>query len=845
MNLSLKAHYLDIEWLDFGRARNIKISPEPIEIERKSDGIFEAETQVFHDFHPWVGLRLSDELENIQPAFIGTDGIQTPMLRLDGVNGEHWWVQNDGWDSRKKRHLSELHRSIGQFSIVMGSCKLLINNVVESLTRVDINEYLQDFQQELIWLVMGFGGATASISGEGSANQDMVKALDAFTTAARRLLDNPARHVREVLVRNRSDRLKPNLATFRHYLRNPTAQIFIGRSTEETANIADNRYVRNMVQVCEKISSSIARSSELHAKSFFTWANAKILRSTEYKNMTHRVVDQEIFDRQLEDIEKSLKQVSSYSDSVPAPNEVVRYFDFKAGKLYGDSANTIFYNNEGAVDKGRNIEYSVVQLPDELMKSIQKTQRFCDYYSLCGVGVGKRKETSSRKGYREVVFSKIFSVTPQTQAIERKRAKRELLEKNNWLAPLTSQERAEARQESRTAKLQADFYQNRYQNIELTSRTLGKCKEELGLQDEKWEQLGVTPSSVIPMGVRFSQSPNYAACLAAFSKVTELSKIAGIGANELDAIERIGVLHASALYERWCLVKIIYVLLENYKFTPQANWKDCLIKAVTNRMQSFDLLFARNDIGLSAILEIQPIFPNGRQPDFRLRFFYLNLSEELNKNAIKSTGLVLDAKFRSKWRKGEMGNVLSSLIEEKEYDQNGDKVFILSPSPSLMLRPTSPLMWGRDCDYGQQADLTHKKGFIYLAPLSVINNSEINLQRLIALLLQETFDAPVDIENTQLCNSQSFCVCCGKLHTPQDVLKKYTKIGKDYWILTCAGCKMQTMRTHCFSCRHPLFKNGLNFTYHRTVADQITNVVCPKCGEFFDNDVHGKNFNVQ
>lgn len=39
--------------------------------------------------------------------------------------------------------------------------------------------------------------------------------------------------------------------------------------------------------------------------------------------------------------------------------------------------------------------------------------------------------------------------------------------------------------------------------------------------------------------------------------------------------------------------------------------------------------------------------------------------------------------------------------------------------------------------------------------------------------------------------------------------------------------------THCFRCGTSLHKNGLQMTYHLTIADQVSNIVCPECGANF------------
>lgn len=862
MSSLLQAHYLKIEWREPERVREITVAPEPIEIEELDDGTMVAETQVFHDLCPWVGLRLEGELVGVQPAFEGADGSLTPMLQLDDGQGGHWWVQNDGWDAIGKRHLSELHRGMGQFTVVMGPRRLVLNNVVDQLSRVEVEDYLRDFQQDLIWLVMGFGGATAATGSGLMVNREMVEALEAFSIASRQVLTHPARHVREIQVESRPARLRPNMATFRQYLRNPDAQRLPGRGAEETPDIADNRYLRHMVQVCEKLASSLVKSVEHHAKRFTDRACIEAERSTTYQSMSHRQVDPDVFDHQLSDLKNKLKRVEGYLDASPAPEEVVKLLEFRADKPYGNQSDKIFILNKdgdrlAGENKGMRYNYSVLRIPESLLYLIQATQSFCDYYVLEGAGRAIWRNTRNGDLYREIHFTSIYSVKAFTGAIDRKMAKRAQLEKNNWLVKLSDKDRHENRQEARTAHLRGQTYRKYGQQAEQALFALSKSQAELRSQDLDWKRVGVASSAVVPMGVRFSQSPGYTACQVAFSKINEIAKIdGGLGVDAFEAIERIGVLHSSALYERWCLVKIISILMEDYRFQPEAGWQDRLVRAITGKPQSLKLKFHREELGISACLEVQPELPNGRRPDFRLRFSYDSLtpssdrevggawgfqSANVKQQDEMAGGLVMDAKFRTNWHRGDLGCMLNSLVNEKDYGQQGDRVFILHPATKSMLKPKSPLVWGRDCDYGQEAGNNHARGVIYLAPKEGESNPESNLRRLIVMQLQATFLEPVQVESNErvFWESKSFCVRCGKMHQPEDVVQRFTKRGGTYWTLSCNACGMQTTRTHCYGCNSKIYKNGLNLTYHKTVADQVTNIVCPQCGKYFDSEVHG------
>lgn len=78
---------------------------------------------------------------------------------------------------------------------------------------------------------------------------------------------------------------------------------------------------------------------------------------------------------------------------------------------------------------------------------------------------------------------------------------------------------------------------------------------------------------------------------------------------------------------------------------------------------------------------------------------------------------------------------------------------------------------------------------------------------------------------------------CGEPDTEAGIDARATRGKSTSWHFHCAQCQARSNRTHCYSCRTAsLFKNGTRWTYHNTVADQITNVLCPQCGAYFDAD---------
>ena len=95
------------------------------------------------------------------------------------------------------------------------------------------------------------------------------------------------------------------------------------------------------------------------------------------------------------------------------------------------------------------------------------------------------------------------------------------------------------------------------------------------------------------------------------------------------------------------------------------------------------------------------------------------------------------------------------------------------------------------------------------------------------------FKTPVVESGGSGAGMNEFCNGCGETNEPADVEPERTERGNRKWYYRCSGCGTGTMQTRCFGCGSLLHKNGQLMTYHLTVADQISNVVCYECGAGF------------
>ncbi len=873
--MGILAHYLEIEWEAVGAPRRVEVSTYPIEIEAAPDGTLHAEVSIFRNFAPWVGLKLSGDLAEVEPFTVNAQDGRVAWLRVSDGHGGAWWIPATGWSKTNNRHTSEMHRSFGSFSVELGPHRnLVLDAVALELDRAHAQEYLEDFRDELVWLAVGRPtGALGEVGSDHS--REIVDALRGFADAAGHVLEHPACEIREVTAPAPAARLRPNSETFRAVMRRPGSRLYPGRSAQKSADVPENRYLHHLVAHCQRLAQSFARSSDRHQNHLTARAAREETRANDLLTIERIEVDQEIFDNQLFDLRRRLDAIAVWVGTPCPPGS--RQYRFTVGKEFKanrDGAKEIFYrtpDRDIRYDEHEGIDFSVARLPDDLHELVKAGHAIDKDLALSLTGKASITKffTATGKVGRRAAFTHISKVQPHSPVLERREAMRDRYERDGWHRSVGSKEREEYRSEARAALARSAQFSERAQGGAVTSSEASAIGNALSRQAADWARLKVAPSSLFPMGTSFAQNPNYAAALAAFHKVTALERRTGLSGDTLDKLGRINILHASALYERWCLIKIIAVLVQDFDFVPQGDWLQHVVTSVSEAGRPGDtgvsINFTRTDPSMTARLDVEPVLANGRRPDFRLRFSVVPATGTPEReDAPRSrsarpifgdppqqrSGLVMDAKFRTRWARDELAAILTLLVDTKDYGQDGDRVFILHPARSAIARRTSPLVWGRECDYGQNHPTSHTHGSIQLAAGPVSGaSSTINLRRLIALELQAVFPEPeFERENTrnsgrnesrsggdpEICQSNaSFCISCGKVHGTSDVTQGRTEGGNPKWFYRCMHCTAQTMRTHCFRCGTSLHKNGLQMTYHLTLADQISNIVCHKCGAGF------------
>ena len=181
--------------------------------------------------------------------------------------------------------------------------------------------------------------------------------------------------------------------------------------------------------------------------------------------------------------------------------------------------------------------------------------------------------TIHKRYFRYITEIKQLTPTTSEQSLNQLEAQRQSLESTNWIRPLSNGEKEEQRKEKEALeKATTLLKKNQQNNLELIDNlkpTIDKLKKLLN----KCKELNIQKDSYFPNSMTFIQNPNYQGSYSFYKKINE---IVGVDENlfvQLQLLEKIGLLEIHAIYEKWCYLQIIKVLIDKYRFQPEDNWK--------------------------------------------------------------------------------------------------------------------------------------------------------------------------------------------------------------------------------------------------------------------------------
>lgn len=853
MGGQVQARYLNVEWLDEKTVTSFSSSLDPLEL-YKEEGAWKIDAHVFNGHFSRIGFRILDQEVIHRPYFVvDQDPVEELLAVVDPSTGETWWIQNSGWDHDKRRYNSQLQRTVGTAKVCIQNLYITIQNHSSNFTVQELESYLSDFKADLWLIIFNPQGRVKGKIEKGVPSilgEDLFRLLLEFAGAAEKIAANLEVELKEVVGKKPLRSVRPIVQTFVEVASRGYARQLSSRAFVEVADTGDNRYVHHLLirllfMVDQLASLALTQKSHLNqmVKEHASWRD-------ELLSKNDKVIDKEVFQSELIKLDDEVEAVRS---SVNAP-EMERHNDSRRnpkgdytlllGDLYGKSDDQFFCNElDGDNFKETyNGWYCVVTLPNDLATQVAKLSNGNRRPIKLKGMLSKSKHKNSKGGdFYRIEYSHVESVEfigPTAADVMREKIPK--LEAASWHVPLSSQERRELNQEAAALAARESLLNVRVSELDRMLKELDGVSRRFAGVVGVFRQRRVGRSARFPNSMTFVRNPGYFSVKSSYEKIRSLSGVEDDVLNSMAIIDDIGLVNVSNLYEKWCLLQIIKVLRDGFGFQLEGDWQRALVNSVLNQEHNICFEFKGAATGWTAKLGYEKVLANNRRPDF---VFDLSVpcyeqtqlpnSKKWFHTGDRSVRIVMDAKFRERWQAGELAQLVTHLRDEKNYSEQAiNPVFILHPCYELGQPRTSPLTWGKSCDYGQTA--RHESGAIYLSPRRTGGSSLDNLHRLFGMVLQEASHYLYDGEGRHWSDAQ--CISCGRAVDGREVQLKYTttRTGKDRWELNCHHCKLVSIRTNCYGCGRALHKNGHYWTYHRTRAESQSNVVCPSCECFFD-----------
>lgn len=453
-------------------------------------------------------------------------------------------------------------------------------------------------------------------------------------------------------------------------------------------------------------------------------------------------------------------------------------------------------------------------------------------------------------------FKYITHIEQTTQSQIEQQLQQLLNQKNsliatNWVRELTYQEIQEQQKEKESIESQIKLLNEESKTSNEYTKQLEPLTQILKNLLTQFDKLSIAKDSYFPNSMTFVQNPHYQ---GGYKYYEEIKKIVGIDESlflSIQKVEKIGVLDIPTLYERWCFLQIIKVLIENYHFLPEENWKQKLMlqmvgntDEVRKNIKNISIEFENPLLERKIILHYEKELAGGKRPDYLLEIKSLRTQKRHN--------LIMDAKFREDVK---IKDLIEELYHYKNYSQNNkNTVFILHPDANKSIHEKlTDKEWGNDAYYGeiQMFDYTwdndsfpnHKYGSILLSPIrdetkNNYGNYLDNLQRLIGMAMQYQLEDNKKIRIDNILNpkpkEKAFCLKCGS----KDVQLESIPIGDRgiKYNCTCRICSHFYIYSYCQSCKTRLIKNGRYWSYHASQILQPFNIKCPHCNQIFINN---------
>jgi hypothetical protein len=873
MKPEFEIKYIEVQWYDKDTVTKVTESMVNLSLGYNDEiECFECETTIYPNtkglrgqlavrfFHskpvnPYIKLSTGEALH------------LSPIKDID--TGRVWWVVKASWDKNNKFWSHAGINTAGTLKLELNGqdCHVLIGSM--DFTRDQLENYLSSFKDNLWELILDDSSTIQSdkTSDGIGINEKVIECINHFVSHAEKVLNTPKAELREIQTLKPRRAVRPVNRTFMELVSKTNQRFLTSRATTPTYNVAENRYVLFALERCYRIVKQIVILSGNKSKRY---AHTAEKLQNQYDSFTDSVkVNRSLVVKDLEVLRErchceywqNLLLEKLAAEGIYLGNQSPSYYEvYIRTQGYSTKQNSrekdgffieTFNNGQWGKDKGKTTILSCRRYIPGLVNCLEPN---ADYRI---IGMWNRNETANAVIYSISTMSLIE--TTNTRGLEGARNKFEeekqlgkRLNTEGWERKLSPNELEEQEKEKAALLNRIDFYTKQQKLSEYVFEKVSPKQKLLFKIIKALRQLDILPSNNFPNSMTFVQNPHYQGVHNGYKNLREITNLADdellVNLEEIDAI---GLVNMPLLYERWCLLQIIKVLKESFRFVPQDNWKYKLIEAVNTNGIDVEIKFSNTDSKRYVNLTYEKTLDSGKRPDFVIDLDWYSDDDHQN-NDLRTKRFVMDAKFynESTFEKfGGLMGVADNLYNKKNYrESTNNPVFILHPSKKILPERVTSQEWGEYSFLGElpigDSDINpeHQYGGVFLSPIDKHLYTD-ELQRLLGLFFQyklEDIIAPSNGRSDDRTVSKPFCIRCGS-SSLSGITKSsgfYNREGE--WVsrtprsvwMQCNDCEQFISFNHCRKTDTRLIKNGLYWTYHSARAIEPFNIKCPSCSEW-------------
>ncbi|EPS2566123.1 nuclease domain-containing protein, partial [Escherichia coli] len=701
--------FIETKWHDKQTLVSVSESEYSLKLEQTGNNAFSAHTTIY----PKV-----DELRFAQLAIKTKQGDQSPPYIVmpngdrkqlesitDPASNAVWWVEPAHWDAKQRVWRSEARRTAGQITFVIGNSTLKLDIDISEQTKSDLSRYLSDFKADLWELILDENShitGDAKNSQVAAIDQEALSLVASILSNAQTILKKPKVELKEIQALKPAKEVRPVPRTFMEICTKGSRKHLTSRASEPSYNVPENQYVLYVVLSTLSIVKQLVKVAE-SKKSRFSGAIEKLNERLDSLK-DYRIINRDLVVKDLERLKKRFDTEVINAELASQLGEINanKYFSQNhAAKGYLRLEKTTGSENEwwAKIKPSQHDDWQQFELDGYTIFSSGEYyaslfQPYSDYDMVAIMPPPSRRGTASIL-YPEyisklTILADSRSLLRDKEKFSKLREQGIALNENGWKTKLTPEELSEQEKERETIRKRLSYFASEHEKVGIVHQVLAPKIKPFQQVEKEWRQCKVKSKSTFPNSMTFVQNPAYQAVHSGFKKLKEQIGLADEDILlSLEKIEAIGLVNMPLIYERWCLLQIIKVLTQAFRYLPEDNWKRKLIANIQGNEEQISIQFFNPNVSRKVTLQYEPFLANGKRPDFVLDV------EAITKSGNQiSKRLVVDAKYYSaaylKLR-GGIGGVIHELYNGKDYSEcQENSVFVLHPVLDAVEKVVSP-----------------------------------------------------------------------------------------------------------------------------------------------------------